>query len=125
MDIPILFGRFLVRKGKISNEALNEAIKVQSEINRSFAAVAVEHGFISFDDFKKALGHQRENGLRFRDSLAELKIADEETLLKIDSSFKETTIKLGELLVKRGALVRDDLEEALKDFRENNTMELI
>ena len=125
MDIPILFGRFLVRKGKISNEALNEAIKVQSEINRSFAAVAVEHGLISFDDFKKALGHQRENGLRFRDSLAELKIADEETLSKIDSVFKETTIKLGELLVKREDLVRDDLEEALKDFRENNTMDLI
>ncbi len=125
MDIPILFGRFLIKKGKVSKEALDEAIKVQAEINRSFAAVAIEGNFIGIDDFRKALNYQRQKGLRFRESLLELKIADEETLHEIDKSFKSTTIKLGELLVKRGSLLKEDLEAALKEFKEYSTMEFM
>jgi len=125
MDIPVLFGRFLVREGKISEEDLLEVTRVQSEINRSFAVTALEGDFITLDDFKKAVAYQREKGVKFRDAIKELKIADETTLEKIDKLLQDKSIKLGELLVKRGLITKSDLNELLKNFQEKGTMELV
>jgi len=117
MDIPILFGRFLVRECNVSERDMREAVMVQSEINRAYSSTALEGGFITLDDFKNALGCQRQKGIRFREALAELKIADE-TIKNIDSAHKEKSVKLGELLVTRGIITEADLEEALKKFME-------
>lgn len=124
MDSPILFGRFLVREGKITEKELTDSLRVQAEINRSFAAAAVEGGFITLEDFKKAAAYQREKGIRFRDSLIELKITDVETIEKIDKAFKESAVRLGELLLKRGTITENDLNEALTGFKERGTLAL-
>ncbi|MBI4847485.1 MAG: hypothetical protein HY808_02770 [Nitrospirae bacterium] len=122
MDNLILFGRFLVRDGKVSEKELLNAIKVQHEINSSFAAIALEGGFITLDDFKKALSCQRQKGIKFREALIELKITDNDTVEKIDKAFNENTVRLGELLVKRGVITEDALKKALEDFKEKGTV---
>ncbi|RJQ18071.1 MAG: hypothetical protein C4560_07785 [Nitrospiraceae bacterium] len=122
MDNPILFGRFLVREGKISEKELLEVSKIQTEINRSFAVVALEGGFIGPEDFKAAIAYQRQKGIRFRDALTELKIADDETVGKIDKAQKDNAVRLGELLVKRGAITEEGLGDALNDFKEKGTV---
>jgi len=94
MDIPILFGRFLVREGIITDEALTDAVRVQTEINRSFA-VALVSDFISLEDFKKAIEHQREHCVSFRGALQKLEIADKETIGKIDETCNHRRVKLG------------------------------
>ncbi len=118
MDIPILFGRFLVRECKVSEEDLKEVTRVQSEINWSYATTAIGNDFITLEDLKKALTYQREKGIRFRDALTELKITDDETIKKIDDAHKENSVKLGELLVKKGMITKEALEEALTLFKE-------
>ncbi|RJR18177.1 MAG: hypothetical protein C4581_06565 [Nitrospiraceae bacterium] len=125
MDIPILFGRYLVRNGKISEEQLSEAIKVQYEINRSFAVTALENEYITLEEFKKALACQRNEGIRFREALRRLQIASDETIEKIDNALSEKSVKLGELLVLKGLVEQHELNKILADFREKGTMELL
>ncbi|MBI5741781.1 MAG: hypothetical protein HZA16_13840 [Nitrospirae bacterium] len=124
MEIPILFGRFLVREYNIPEDALRETINVQSEINWSFSATALMTGLITLEDFKNALDYQRQKGTRFRDALAELKIADDETIRKIEAAHKERSAKLGELLVKKGILTDEDMNRALIKFKERDFLVL-
>ncbi len=124
MDIPILFGRFLVREGIITDEALTEAARVQTEINRSFDAVALVNDFINLEDFKKAIEHQREYCVSFREALQQLEIAEEETIGKIDETCSNRWVKLGELLVIRGILNEDELQNALDEFKEKGVVEI-
>lgn len=125
MEIPLLFGRYLVHSGKISEEQLLEATKVQAEINRSFAVTALEHEFITLDDFKRALARQRQEGIRFREALVQLEIADEEKIEKIDKAINEKSVKLGEVLVKKGLMEENDLKETLAEFKEKGALELL
>lgn len=125
MDIPILFGRYLVRNGKISEEQLSEAIKVQYEINRSFAVTALANEYITLEEFKKALVCQRNEGIRFREALRRLHIASDETIEKTDNALSKKSIKLGELLVLKGLVEQHELNKILADFREKGTMELL
>ena len=104
MEIPLLFGRYLVHSGKITEAQLSETTKVQAEINRSFAVTALEYDFITLDDFKKAVSCQRQEGIRFREALVQLEIADEEKIKRIDKAIDEKSVKLGDLLVKKGLM---------------------
>lgn len=123
MDNPILFGRFLVREGKISEKELLETIKVQNEINRSFAVAALEKDLITIDDFKKALAYQKQKGIRFRNALLELNVADNKKIEEIESRFNKDAVRLGELLVKRGVISKDELAEALSNFKARGIVE--
>ncbi|MBI4682822.1 MAG: hypothetical protein HY757_06945 [Nitrospirae bacterium] len=125
MEIPILFGRYLVHSGRISEEQLAEATKVQAEINISFAVTALENDLITLDDFKKALLCQRQEGIRFREALIRLQIADEKTIEAIDKAINERNVKLGELLVKRGIMEENELKKTLNEFKEKGTLELL
>lgn len=125
MDIPILFGRFLVREGIINNEDLMVAVRVQTEINRSFDAVALVNDFISLDDFKKAIEYQREYCVSFKEALQKLEITDEETIDKIDEACNKRKVKLGELLVTRGILKEEELQKVLDEFNEKGVVELV
>jgi hypothetical protein len=124
-DIPILFGRFLVREGKISEDELAEVIKIQTELNQSFSTVALEGGFITIEDFKKALSHQRQKGISFKDALKELNIADDPTIERINKALKEKSLRLGEILVKRGLMTEEELEKALNEFKEKGVLKLL
>ena len=125
MEIPLLFGRYLVRHGKISEEQLSEATKVQNEINRSFAITALENDYITLDDLKKVLACQRKEGIRFREALKRLQIRDDKTIEKIDMALSEKNVKLGELLVIKGLMEHDELISILYEFKEKGTLELL
>ncbi len=118
MSIPELFGRYLVRGNKITEEELDEALRVQSEINKSFASKAIEGDFITIDQFKKARLLQRQKGILFSDALLELGYADEETLNAIEQTFSRERVKLGELLAKRKMITDEELTSALRKFKE-------
>jgi len=125
MDIPIPFGRFLVRQGRLSEEELAEIIRVQAEINQSFATTALEDGYITLDQFKEALNYQREKGVSFKEALRELNIVDEATIEKIEEAVMKKYVRLGELIVKRGIMTDDELRELLKEFKEKGKISLL
>ncbi len=119
MDIPILFGRFLLNKGIISKDKLSYALKVQSEINNSFLLTTLEGGYVKIEALKDAINLQRDKGLCFKDALMELKLIDEETIEKIKGEMAEKRIMLGDLIVKQGIITSHELEDALKEFHEH------
>ncbi|MEW6599818.1 MAG: hypothetical protein AB1499_02520 [Nitrospirota bacterium] len=125
MEIPLLFGRYLVRHGKITEEQLSDATKAQNEINKAFAVIAIENDFITLDDLKKALAFQRKEGIRFREALLRLQIADDKTIEEIDKTVVEKSVKLGEILVIRGLLEENELNNILNEFKEKGTLELL
>jgi hypothetical protein len=118
VSIPELFGRYLVRAGTITEEELDESLRIQSEINRSFASKAIEGDFITIDQFKKARLLQRQKGILFCDALLELGYADKEKINAIEQTFSNEKVKLGELLVKRKMISEDELISALSKFKE-------
>lgn len=74
MNIPILFGSFLIREEIISKDDLKEVIKVQTEIKHSFGVIAINNDIISTEDLKKGREYQNINGVTLEKALVELKI---------------------------------------------------
>jgi hypothetical protein len=118
MEVSILFGRFLVRQGMLTEHDLAEAVNVQSELNHNYPATLLAAGMITLEDFKKCLAHQRAKGLTFRQSLLALNVATGNTIGAMDEAIRNSRIKLGEILVKRGHLKEEDLQAALTKFGE-------
>lgn len=119
MDVSILFGRFLVRKGLLTEHDLAEAVSVQSELNGSLALRALDAGLISLADFKKCLAYQREKGVTFRQAMVAANVAEPDRMKLIDDTLRQSRMKLGEVLVCRGNLSQEALDEALAEFRES------
>ncbi len=118
MNIPLLFGRYLVRRGKIKESDLTDVLSVQKEINMPLSVFALENGFISLEDFKKILRLQKEKALRFKDAAAELQILDEESIEEISQKQKASITPIGSLLIKRGLITSEELDSELKTMQE-------
>lgn len=115
MDIPLLFGRFLVREGKVKESDLNSALKVQKEINPCLSVFALEKGIVTLEKFIAALKCQREYALTFREAALKLQILDEATLAEIEEKQKKAAINIGTILIRRGLLTQNDLETELAE----------
>lgn len=122
MGIPILFGRFLVREGKLSDKEIKELVQVQSEINNSFPVATLEGDFVNLDQFKKAREHQREKGVTFVESLKSLELANDDLIKEVEGKMKQNNVKLGELIVRRGIMSEDELKEVLDEFKERGKL---
>ncbi|MDI6801976.1 MAG: hypothetical protein QMD01_08005 [Thermodesulfovibrionales bacterium] len=80
MDIPLLFCRLLVSQGRISDEDLDHALKVQNEVNLPMSVVAVENGFTGMEEFKKILTLQRDKAMTFEEAALQLNILNNDTI---------------------------------------------
>lgn len=120
MDIPLLFGRFLVKQGRVKEEELSSALKVQKEINSPLGVYCLEHGVIKLEDFMAILKFQREEALSFRDAVLKLRILDEAAILEIEEKQSRSAINIGAILTKKGLMTEDDLEKELANFKKNS-----
>lgn len=116
-DIPLLFGSFLVRESFVSYDELADALSVQSEVNQSFLATALIEGFIDVDQFRQCTRLQREKGIGSLDSLLELGVLGEAEITAVGEAMARNRLLLGELLVRRGCLTREQLDSALLLFK--------
>lgn len=118
MSVHMMFGRFLVMKGMITENDLDEALHVQSELNRSLAEELLEGDYLSLDGFKKAWHYQRENLVTLRDAIIALELMDAGTLEQVEINCSDKYIRLGELFVQKGAISEKDLKVLLREFHE-------
>lgn len=122
MSVPMMFGRYLIMKGKITDQELNEALNVQSELNRSLAEELIERGHITLAGFREAWAYQREKFITFKEAVLELELVGREVIQEVEKACAGRHIKLGELLVQKGALTNDELISSLKEFKEGGYM---
>ncbi len=118
MDIPLLFGRFLVKQGSVKEEDLDNALKVQKEINPPLGVYCLENSFITLENFMTILKCQREEALSFREAALKLRILEEAAILEIEEKQRKSAINIGTVLTKKGLMTEDDLEKELANFKE-------
>lgn len=118
MEIPLLFGRFLVKQGSVKEEDLDNALKVQKEINPPLGVYCLENGFITLENFMAILKCQREEALIFREAALKLRILEEAAILEIEEKQKKSAINIGTILAKKSLLTEDDLKKELANFKE-------
>lgn len=122
MEIPLLFGRFLVKQGRVKEEDLSNALKVQKEINPPLGVYCLENGFITLENFMAILKCQREEALNFREAALKLRILEEAAILEIEEKQKKSAINIGTILTKKGLITEDYLEKELANFKENKQL---
>jgi hypothetical protein len=105
MSVPLMFGRFLVMNGKITDQELTEALNIQSELNMSFAEELLEGEHITMEQFRQAWSYQREKFITFKEAVIELELVEQDVINEIEKSCGGKYIKLGELLVQKGGRV--------------------
>jgi len=114
--IPLLFGRFLVKTGWVSEEQVEQASALQKELTPSLGLVAVLENMLTMDDFRRILMHQRRLGLFFQEAVTQLGLLDEARLAALAERRRSYTLQIGAALVVRGDLAETELQEALSAF---------
>ncbi len=114
--IPLLFGRFLVKTGWVSEEQVEQASALQKELTPSLALVAVLENMLTMDDFRRILMHQRRLGLFFQEAVTQLGLLDQARLAVLAERRRSYTLQIGAALVVRGDLTETELQEALSAF---------
>ena len=111
--IPLLFGRFLVKTGWVSEEQVEQASALQKELTPSLGLVAVLESMLTIDDLRRILMHQRRLGLFFQEAVTQLGLLDDIRLAALEERRRSYTLQIGAALVVRGDLAETELQETL------------
>lgn len=112
------FGRFLVERGVISEEALNEALLFQEESNRRIGALAVERGFMTESQARAVIREQALRDKPFGSLALERGWLTEEGLDELLFAQTVHSSHLGEALLHLGHLTPEAFGGYLKEFKE-------
>jgi hypothetical protein len=115
--IPLLFGRFLVKAGWVTEAQVQRAIQLQKELTPNIGEVALLESLLTVDDLRRVLAHQRRTGLFFREAVCQLGLLDSEQLASLEERGRAYRIPLGEVMILQGSITAAELEEALQAFR--------
>jgi hypothetical protein len=117
MVIIMLFGEYLIKIGKISEDELSFALEFQRDDNVMSAVSAVGKGYLSYGDVSKIMDSMRETGMGFEETSISLGLLDKEEVKVITESKGKTHYKIGELLVMCGAISKVEMEIELLNFK--------
>ncbi len=116
----MILGEYLIQKGIITKEELNNALMEQKKNRIPLGQLALQTEMISPHDMFKILSGQRKRGKdapsfgKLAIELSILREKDIDNLLKLQS---QTTALLGEVLVSVGILTKMELFHATKEYR--------
>lgn len=110
--IQVFFGRFLLKEKLISEEQLDYALQIQEELMIP-AVITMEFGLLNQSQFQTICMHQREFGKTFMDAARDLSLLDEQAENAIYELVDGNSLRVGEILVRQGALTEPVLQTAL------------
>ena len=110
-------GQFLVKKGLVSQKALEDALKHQKKINRPIGALAVEKQYLTQNQVNEILGEQKKYDKCFGQIALEKNYLTEDQLNELLAVQMNNNILLGEALLDKGHITHDDFVEAINEFR--------
>lgn len=121
-DIPLLFGRYLVLQGLISEADLSHALDFQNDMCGSLACAALESEVLTLLEYRQCREYQRTHCVIFEQAVTTLGYIDEPQLLNLRLRLQRNRVPLGEVLVKQGKLRPHQLTELLADFAKNGVL---
>ncbi|MCK7578607.1 MAG: hypothetical protein MZV65_24595 [Chromatiales bacterium] len=113
-DVPLLFGRFLVLGGHISESDIIEALRVQRDLGAMSAFALIEQGLLSMEELGRLWDCQRRELVSFEDAMCRQGLpagTDPKTVLK---ALRGQRTQLGEILVGQGKISREALNALLE-----------
>jgi hypothetical protein len=114
--IPLLFGRFLVKAGWITDAQVERALSFQGEQHLDIGMLAILEGLLTVADCRRVLEHQRQTGLLFQEAVLKLGLLDAEQLALLDTRRRGNHLLLGEVLVLQQSLSATALQAAMHAF---------
>ena len=115
-SIPLLFGRFLVKAGWITEARVERALSFQREQHPDIGTLAILEGLLTVDGCRRVLEYQRQTGLLFHEAVLKLGLLDAEQLALLDVRRRGQHLLLGEVLVLQKSLSATALQEAIHAF---------
>jgi hypothetical protein len=122
LDTPILFGRYLVLGGLITEPEMAAAAAAQVELNGSFAVAALEQGALGLEDFLRCREYQRQKGMLFQEAALELGVLTQDAIEQAQQRMQAERMRIGDILVARGALPAEHLRDALRAYETLRSM---
>lgn len=119
LDVPVLFGRFLVLNDILSEAEIAQAARVQKELNAYPVFRLIEQRTLTFEDVTRARAYQWKHMATFCeavDALGILALDDCTTAMKV---LARQNIPLGEVLVRQGKMTPQALADALEKHRQS------
>ena len=111
---PLLFGVFLVSEGYVRQAQVDVALRAQMDLAGTHACTALRLGLISADELRACHEAQSERGLSAGEALEALGILPRAQVHAVDVEMETAQLRIGEILVRRGALTSDQLRETLQ-----------
>ena len=116
------FGQYLIRRGKVKQEDIDEGLMLQEILHESVGAVALAHDMVSFKDVGRILEKMDRQGGSFSDVAIEIGILSRKQVKEIKKRYPEQRIYIGQLLVATGKLTRGELELELEQFEKERML---
>ncbi len=119
LDVPVVFGRFLVLHDNLSEAEIAQAARVQKELNSYSLFRLIELGTLTIEDVTRARAYQWKHMATFCeavDALGILALNDCTAALKV---LAQQNIPLGEVLVRQGKMTPKALANALEKHRQS------
>lgn len=113
-DVPLLFGRFLVLGGHISESDIIEALRVQRDLNAMSAFALIERRMLSLEEIGRLWDCQRRELVSFQEAMRRQGLpsgTDHETVVQ---TLRQQRTPLGEILVEQGKISREALTALLE-----------
>jgi len=112
------FGEFLVERGLLSPEAVEDALAIQSAIHHRLGILALIQEIISISQIFEILHKQRLTGKPFGEIARQMNLIDEKRLQQLLQQQEQLRMKLGQILVGLLYLTKEEMEKALAQFLE-------
>ena len=116
----MVLGEYLIEKGVITRENLDNALREQKKNRIPFGQLALQSDMISPREMFQILSGQRKRGEdapSFGQMAIELNILSEKDIDSLVKLQSQTTALLGEVLVSVGVLTKMELFHATKEYR--------
>ena len=111
-----LFGQFLIRRGKVRQDDIEEALVLQEILHDSLGAAALADDLITFKQVGQILEHMDNSESNFSEAAVELKILTPEQIKELKIKAGDCQFRLGQLLVATTKLAQQELDEELEHF---------
>ncbi len=111
-----LFGQYLIRRGLVCQEDIEEALMLQDILKDSLGAAALANDIITYKDVGRILEQVDRTGAPFADCAVKLGILSQAQVDHLRSKDEVCRIKIGELLVATAKLTKNELQAELDAF---------
>lgn len=114
----MLFGEFLIKKGKLGREDIERVLQLQKKGTVPLGKLAVERNILSLADIFTIRSHQRKDNTRFGELAVKLNLLKPRQVDALLELQRELRPYFGELLMTSKLLTEAELLELLNEFKE-------